>query len=105
MPFCRLGPLTGSPSISTRPRVAVSRPPTMRMSVVLPQPDGPRKTTNSPLIDGDGDVVDDGDRRRARIGLERLADALDGDEEGRARIGISAGRRTSGGAASGSPDR
>src|SRR5215468_8008092 len=49
MPFCRLGPLTGSPSISTRPRVAVSRPPTMRMSVVLPQPDGPRKTTSSPF--------------------------------------------------------
>src|SRR5262249_33721914 len=38
----------GSPSSVTRPRVAGSRPPTIRSSVVLPQPLGPRRQTNSP---------------------------------------------------------
>src|SRR3954466_13103867 len=32
-----------------RPAVCVSRPATMRSRVVLPQPDGPRKQTNSPF--------------------------------------------------------
>src|SRR6266542_4282995 len=40
--------MTGTPSRSTRPRVARSRPPTMRRSVVLPHPLGPSRHTNSP---------------------------------------------------------
>src|SRR5262245_19343170 len=48
MPFSRLGPVTGLPLRRTSPVVGVSRPPTIRMTVVLPQPEGPTKTTNSP---------------------------------------------------------
>ena len=48
MPFSRLGPLTALFLKSTWPEVGVSRPPTIRITVVLPQPDGPTKTTNSP---------------------------------------------------------
>src|SRR5262245_59711788 len=48
MPFSRLGPVTGLPLSRTSPAVGVSRPPTIRMTVVLPQPEGPTKTTNSP---------------------------------------------------------
>ena len=36
------GAVTGEPSSTTRPVVGVSRPATMRSSVDLPQPDGPR---------------------------------------------------------------
>src|SRR5580765_2373700 len=36
------------PACSMRPAVCVSRPAMMRSKVVLPQPDGPRKQTNSP---------------------------------------------------------
>src|SRR5262245_22885146 len=48
MPFSRLGPVTGLPRSRTSPAVGVSRPPTIRITVVLPQPDGPTSTTNSP---------------------------------------------------------
>src|SRR5581483_12471807 len=41
-------PLTTRPSKETVPDVIVSRPATMRSAVVLPQPDGPTSTTNSP---------------------------------------------------------
>src|SRR4026207_2456910 len=41
--------LTTCPSILTVPEVIVSRPATIRRAVVLPQPEGPTKTTNSPL--------------------------------------------------------
>jgi hypothetical protein len=37
------------PSRITCPEVIVSRPAIMRSAVVFPQPDGPTKTTNSPL--------------------------------------------------------
>src|SRR5580765_176631 len=36
------------PAWKMLPAVCVSRPATMRSKVVLPQPDGPRKQTNSP---------------------------------------------------------
>src|SRR6478735_3134504 len=39
---------TSRSPISTRPDVRVSRPAMMRSSVVLPQPDGPSRATNSP---------------------------------------------------------
>src|SRR5262245_45950225 len=42
MPRSGPGPPTGTPSSSTRPLVGVSSPATMRSSVDLPQPDGPR---------------------------------------------------------------
>ena len=42
--------LTLSPSISTLPELASSRPAMMRSSVDFPQPDGPTKTTNSPSV-------------------------------------------------------
>ena len=48
MPFSRLGPSTRRPSSRISPVLGVSRPPTIRMTVVLPQPDGPTNTTNSP---------------------------------------------------------
>jgi hypothetical protein len=48
MPFSRLGPSTRRPAMRTSPVVGTSRPPTIRITVVLPQPDGPTKTTNSP---------------------------------------------------------
>src|SRR6476660_4597325 len=37
------------PPCQTSPEVCTSRPAMMRSSVVLPQPEGPRKQTNSPL--------------------------------------------------------
>ena len=37
------------PACSMRPAVGVSSPAMIRSRVVLPQPDGPRKQTNSPL--------------------------------------------------------
>src|ERR1044071_4037566 len=40
--------LTTSPPISTSPEVGTSSPAIMRSKVVLPDPDGPRKTRNSP---------------------------------------------------------
>src|SRR4051794_27125496 len=48
MPLSRPGPSTRRPRIRTSPVLGVSSPPTMRMTVVLPQPEGPTKTTNSP---------------------------------------------------------
>ena len=47
MPRRRSGGPTGFDSSRTSPEVGVSSPPTMRMSVVLPQPEGPTNTTNS----------------------------------------------------------
>src|SRR5215208_6575846 len=38
------------PFCSMRPALCVSRPAMMRSSVVLPQPDGPRRQTNSPWL-------------------------------------------------------
>ncbi|MNL67887.1 hypothetical protein D3C87_1925310 [compost metagenome] len=38
------------PLIEIEPPVGVSKPAIMRSTVVLPQPDGPRKETNSPLL-------------------------------------------------------
>src|ERR671919_52792 len=48
MPFSRLGPAVSRPCSVMAPALGVSRPPTMRITVVLPQPEGPTKTTNSP---------------------------------------------------------
>ena len=45
-----------------RPDVWMSRPAIARSSVVLPQPDGPRKQTNSPRIDLERDVLQRGER-------------------------------------------
>src|SRR6266404_4689885 len=42
MPRSAPGALTGMPSSSTRPAVGASSPATIRSSVDLPQPDGPR---------------------------------------------------------------
>ncbi len=47
MPRSAPGPVTSWPSSSTRPVVGVSSPATMRSSVDLPQPDGPRMVTKS----------------------------------------------------------
>ncbi len=47
MPRSAPGPVTGSPSSSTRPEVGESRPATMRSNVDLPQPEGPRMVTKS----------------------------------------------------------
>src|SRR5712664_1174350 len=48
IPTLRLGPLTRRPSSSTLPEDADRRPPRIRSSVVLPQPEGPTIVTNSP---------------------------------------------------------
>ena len=42
------GPFTGAPSTVTEPAVASSIPPIMASSVLLPQPEGPSRQTNSP---------------------------------------------------------
>src|SRR3954467_8903526 len=49
MPRSGPGPATGLPHISSAPSVGASKPPTMRSSVDLPQPEGPIRQTNSPL--------------------------------------------------------
>ena len=46
MPRRRPGLVTASPSSLIVPLLGVSSPPAIRISVVLPQPDGPRKTTS-----------------------------------------------------------
>ena len=51
MPRSGPGPVTGLPSISTVPEVCGncgSRPAIIRITVDLPQPEGPRIDTNSP---------------------------------------------------------
>src|SRR5690606_20157354 len=50
MPLRRSAPVARSPARRSSPLVAVSSPPTIRISVVLPQPEGPRNTTNSPPL-------------------------------------------------------
>ena len=40
---------TSTPSMNTWPEEGSSKPPMMRKSVVLPQPDGPRREKNSPF--------------------------------------------------------
>jgi hypothetical protein len=45
IPVLRPGPCTGTPPSRMAPEEGISSPPAMRMSVVLPQPDGPRNTT------------------------------------------------------------
>src|SRR5262252_10365640 len=47
MPRSAPGPVTGAPSRRTRPVVGRSSPATMRRSVDLPQPDGPRRHRKS----------------------------------------------------------
>src|SRR6185369_6164038 len=47
MPRSAPGPLTGRPSSSIVPAVGASKPATMRSSVLLPQPDGPRMVMKS----------------------------------------------------------
>ena len=44
------------------PDVGSSKPATMRSTVVLPQPDGPRKETNSPGVDVEVEVLHHGGR-------------------------------------------
>ena len=51
MPRSGAGPSIGLPHIRRLPRVAFSKPATMRSSVDLPQPDAPIRQTNSPLLD------------------------------------------------------
>src|SRR5581483_10491201 len=41
-------PVTSRPPMRISPDVASSRPPTIRSTVVLPEPDGPTRTRNSP---------------------------------------------------------
>src|SRR5262249_51856641 len=43
------GPWIGAPSIKTAPASGFSRPAIKFRSVVLPQPEGPTRQTNSPL--------------------------------------------------------
>ena len=47
MPRSAPGPRTGRPSSSMLPVVGVSSPATMRSSVLLPQPEGPRMVMKS----------------------------------------------------------
>ena len=66
--------LTTCPSIRTSPEVIDSRPAIIRSAVVFPQPDGPTKTTNSPLGHVQLEVADG---LRA-VGID-LGQALEGD--------------------------
>ena len=47
-PISRRGPVTGWPWMRTCPEVAASSPETSLRTVLLPQPDGPTRVTNSP---------------------------------------------------------
>ena len=47
MPVSARGSATGRPSITTRPWVTGSSPPTSRSSVDFPHPEGPTRHTNS----------------------------------------------------------
>ena len=49
--------VTSLPPITIAPAVGSSKPATMRSTVVLPQPDGPRKETNSPARDIEVEVL------------------------------------------------
>src|ERR1041385_2959771 len=50
MPRSGAGPSIGRSHIKALPRVAVSKPATMRSKVDLPQPEAPIRQTNSPLL-------------------------------------------------------
>ena len=50
-----------SPSSRMRPSSGVSKPASMRSSVVLPQPDGPSSAKNSLRRDIERDIVDGGE--------------------------------------------
>src|SRR5882762_195087 len=50
MPRSGAGPAIGLPHIRALPRVALSKPATIRNNVDLPQPDAPIRQTNSPLL-------------------------------------------------------
>ena len=65
------------PPMTMLPEVGSSKPATMRSTVVLPQPDGPRKETNSPALDVEVEILDDG------VVGEGLADAFDAEERAR----------------------
>ena len=75
MPRRRSGLPTGLAFEADRRRpTASSSPPTMRISVVLPQPEGPRKTTNSFRW------IDEAERRRDDLdGAEALGHAVEGE--------------------------
>src|ERR1700720_2332171 len=49
MPTSQRGRDTGLPSMTIEPPVAGSSPATIIRSVLLPQPEGPRRETNSPV--------------------------------------------------------
>ena len=78
--------MTSMPSTSICPAVGSSRPISMRMVVLLPEPLAPRKAKIEPRLDGDREVVDGGevaealgeaarpdDRRRSRAPLRAPA--------------------------------
>jgi hypothetical protein len=48
IPMLVRGPVIGAPPTAMRPAVAASKPPTIISKVLLPQPDGPRTSTNCP---------------------------------------------------------
>ena len=52
--------VTSSPPTRTVPEVGSLNPAIIRSVVVLPQPDGPSSEKNSPLVDVEVEVVDDG---------------------------------------------
>ena len=54
--------VTSLPPMTMLPAVGSSKPATMRSTVVLPQPDGPRKETNSPGADVEVEILHDGGR-------------------------------------------
>ena len=77
MPRSAPGAATGVPSSTTRPVVGVSRPATMRSSVDLPQPEGPRIVMKSLSCDRErGRLQRHGGGAAAHAG-KRPADAFD----------------------------
>ncbi len=64
-------PVMSSPSMNIFPEVGVSNPPSMRSSVVLPQPEAPKQAEYFALVDFQADIVD-----RLEV-AEGFADALD----------------------------
>ena len=72
------------------PALGVSSPPTMRITVVLPQPDGPTNTTNSPsaMLSESGSTTS---IAPPRWSAKRLVTSLELDEAAVARHGIASG--------------
>ena len=102
MPRSAPGPVTSRPSSVTRPLVGRSRPATMRSSVDLPQPEGPRMVTKSllPMVRSVGSsalrrrvAVARGEGSRDLLDLQRGHASLHGNSQALNALNMKSERR------------